>query len=311
MSKKIALLIPAYNEELTISDTITAFHNVRKDIDIWVIDNCSTDNTNQIAQNTIKKLGIKGGVLYEAKKGKANAVREGFQQVDADIYLMVDGDNTYPACHLDMLIEKIENGYDMVIGDRISNGSYQKVINRRFHEFGNSLVLRLVNKFFDGNLSDILSGYRGFSKRFVTSYPMLVSGFEIETDITLFALYHRLKVCEIPIGYNARPDGSFSKLNTISDGAKVVFTFFQIIRYYRPLYWFSSVGLLFALLGLIAAYPVINEWIATRYISHIPLAILATGFELVAFIFFCIGLILDSISYHQRQLIALVLKRKC
>jgi hypothetical protein len=210
-----------------------------------------------------------------------------------------------------MLIEKIENGYDMVIGDRISNGSYQKVINRRFHEFGNSLVLRLVNKFFDGNLSDILSGYRGFSKRFVTSYPMLVSGFEIETDITLFALYHRLKVCEIPIGYNARPDGSFSKLNTISDGAKVVFTFFQIIRYYRPLYWFSSVGLLFALLGLIAAYPVINEWIATRYISHIPLAILATGFELVAFIFFCIGLILDSISYHQRQLIALVLKRKC
>ncbi len=309
MTKKIALLIPAYNEELTISDTILGFHKSREDLEIWVIDNCSTDKTNEIANSTIKNFGIKGGVIFESQKGKANAVREGFRLVDADIYIMVDGDNTYPANHVDGLIKKIEDGFDMVIGDRISNGSYQRVIDRRFHEFGNIFVLKLVNKFFNGELSDILSGYRAFSRRLVKSYPILVSGFELETDITLFALYHRLKVCEIPIGYHARPEGSYSKLNTISDGARVIITFLQIVRYYKPLFWFSTLGVLFSLMGLVTAYPVINEWLHTRYITHIPLAILSTGLELVAFIFICIGLILDSIAYHHRQNIALVLNK--
>lgn len=300
-NKKISLIIPAYNEEITIAQTIMDFHLVRPELEIIVVNNNSTDDTYNVALKTFNNNNINGRVLQESKKGKANAVRKAFQEIDADIYIMVDGDNTYPAEHLDELINKVESGCDMVIGDRISNGSYTNVIDRKFHVVGNNLMLWLVNFFFNSSLSDILSGYRAFSRRFVKNYPILVSGFELETDMTLFGLFNKFDVQEIPIGYHSRPDGSFSKLNTIYDGTKVIFTFFQIARFYRPLMWFSFVSLAFALLGIATSIPVLVDWFTTGYIYHVPLAILATGLELVSFIFVCIGLILDSISYHERQ----------
>ena len=299
--KKIVLIIPAYNEELTIAETIFSFNKIRPDIEIWVIDNRSSDETYNVALNAIIKMGAVGGVLREKKRGKANAVRKAFAEIDADIYLMVDGDNTYPAVHVDALISKVELGADMVIGDRISNGSYGRVIDRRFHQFGNNFVLGLVNYFFNARLSDILSGYRGLSKRFVKSYPILVEGFELETDMTLFGLFHKFNVEEVDVGYDARPEGSLSKLNTISDGARVIFTFFQIVRYYKPMKWFSICALIFACCGMLTSIPVIIEWVDSGYISHVPLAILSTGLELFAIVLLCIGLTLDSISYHEQQ----------
>jgi hypothetical protein len=215
---------------------------------------------------------------------------------------MADADLTYPAERVRDLIHPIlENQADMVVGDRLSGGHYGNENKRNFHGFGNKLVRWLINKLFRANLKDIMTGYRAFSRKFVKNYPILVEGFQIETDVTLHALDKRFRIMEISVEYLDRPVGSFSKLNTFSDGVMVLFTIVQILRYYRPLMFFGSIGTGFFLFGLLASYPVIGDWLAYQYIYHVPLAVLAVGLEMSAIMSLGIGLILDSIIHQNKM----------
>lgn len=298
----LAIILPAYNEEQTIAATIEGFHQAMPEAAIWVINNRSSDKTEAIASETITQLKCQGGVINERRPGKGNAVRRGFHDVDADIYVMSDADQTYPAEQVRELIRPIMSGEaDMVVGDRHSAGHYAAENKRALHGFGNKLVRYLVNKLFQANLADIMSGYRAFNRRFVKNYPILVEGFEIETDMTLHALDKRFRIVEIPIQYRDRPDGSFSKLNTVRDGARVLKTIGNILRYYRPLIFFGGTAVFFMLLGFMAGLPVLDEYLRTRFIQHIPLAILATGLEITAMVLMAIALILDSITQQDKR----------
>jgi glycosyltransferase involved in cell wall biosynthesis len=298
---KIALILPAYNEELTIEATVRAFHVALPEAAVWVINNRSSDATESIALATLSSLGCLGGVLNESRKGKGNAVRRAFLEINADFYVLADADLTYPADRVrDLLAPVLEGRADMVVGDRHSAGHYAAENKRALHGVGNRLVRSLVNGLFDAELADIMSGYRVFNRRFVKNYPILVEGFEIETDMTLHALDKRYRIVEIPVEYKDRPAGSVSKLNTFSDGARVLFVIMQILRYYKPFVFFGFLSILFFLAGLMAAVPVIQDWIQYQYIRHVPLAILATGLEIVAALMFGVGLILDSIVYQKR-----------
>lgn len=299
---RVAIILPAYNEEQTIEATIRSFHAARPEAHIWVVNNASTDDTEGLARRTLAELKAQGGVINEPRKGKGNALRRAFCDLDADVYVMADADLTYPAGRIDDLIRPIaEDKADMVVGDRHSSGHYVKQNERPLHNMGNRLVQHLVNTLFRASLVDIMSGYRAFSRRFVKNYPILVEGFEIETDMTLHALDKRFRIVEIPVEYQGRPPGSVSKLNTVSDGTKVLFTIMRILRHYRPLMFFGGAAVVFALLGLLAAVPVFGDWIRERYIHHVPLAILATGLELVAVLLMAVGLILDSISEQDKR----------
>lgn len=299
---KVAVLLPAYNEERTIADTIRSFHGVMPDAEIWVINNNSSDSTEAIARQVIAELGAQGGVIHEPRKGKGNAVRRAFHQIDADIYLMSDADLTYPAERARDLVAPIRDGRaDMVVGDRHSAGHYTRENKRPLHGVGNRLVQWLVNMLFGASLVDIMSGYRALSRDFVKCYPILVEGFEIETDMTLHALDKRFRIVEVPIEYRDRPAGSYSKLNTISDGAKVIFTIARILRYYRPMVFFGWISILLVVAGLLAAVPVLDDWFRHRFIYHVPLAILSTGLMVVAVVMMAIGLILDSITEQDKR----------
>ena len=299
---KVVVVLPAYNEEQTISATIEDFCRYLPEADIWVVNNRSTDATESIARDTLSCLGVQGGVINEPRPGKGNAVRRAFIDIDADIYVLADADMTYPAAQVRNLIAPVLAGEaDMVVGDRHSAGHYEAENKRALHGFGNRLVRDLVNKLFRANLVDIMSGYRVFSRRFVKNYPILAEGFEIETDMTLHALDKRFRIVEIPVEYQDRPDGSVSKLNTVRDGARVLSTIWNILRHYRPLFFFGGVAIVFAVLGLIAGMPVINDWVCDQYIHHVPLAILAIGLEIIAMVFTAIGLILDSIAHQDKR----------
>lgn len=214
-NRSIAVILPAYNEELTIAGTLRAFHAVMPDAFFYVVDNNSTDATAHIAEETLANLGAQGGLLHEARQGKGNAVRRAFFEIDADVYVLVDADMTYPAEALPQLVAPILAGEaDMVYGDRLSEGDYARQNRRTFHGFGNSLVQGLVNAVSGTHFTDIMTGYRALSRAFVKSYPVLVEGFQLETDISLFAAQARLRVLGIPIRYVDRPEGSYSKLNT-------------------------------------------------------------------------------------------------
>lgn len=300
--KKIVVILPAYNEALTVASTIEDFHKALPDAEIWVVNNRSSDGTEQIAKNALLQLGCKGGVLNEMRPGKANAVRRAFMEIDAEIYVLSDADFTYPADSVAELMRPIVAGEaDMVVGDRHSAGHYAVENKRMFHGFGNYLVRYLVNTLFRANLADIMSGYRVFNKRFVKSYPILVEGFEIETDMTLHALDKRFRIIEIPIEYRDRPAGSVSKLSTFKDGARVLSTISKILRYYRPMVFFGLAALLFSLLGVFAGIPVVSDWIREQYVHHVPLAILASGLEIIAMLLMSIGLILDSITHQDKR----------
>ena len=214
---------------------------------------------------------------------------------------MSDADLTYPADQARELLAPVLNGEaDMVVGNRHADGRYKTENKRTFHNFGNHLVLFLINTLFNSRLSDIMSGYRAFSRQFVKNYPILVEGFEIETDMTLHALDKRFRIVELPIAYKDRPEGSTSKLNTLHDGLRVIKTIINIFRYYKPLYFFGILSLLFFLCGLLAAIPVLSDYIAHDYIYHMPLALLATGLEIVALLMLVVGLILDQSSYYNK-----------
>lgn len=298
----IAVLLPAYNEELTLEATIRAFHAALPEAAIWVVNNRSADRTEAIARETLAALGCAGGVLNEDRPGKANAVRRGFLEVEADIYLLSDADLTYPADRArDMIAPLLAGSADMVVGDRHSEGHYASENKRALHGAGNELVRFLVNRLFGARLADIMSGYRAFSRRFAKSYPIIVEGFEIETDVTLHALDKRFRIVEIPVEYKDRPQGSTSKLNTYRDGAKVLFVILQVLRYYRPMLFFGTISALVLVFGLAASVPVFDDWFRFRYIYHVPLAILAASSVIVAVVLLAVGLILDGIAHQQKM----------
>ena len=293
---KIAVLIPCYNEELTIEKVIKDFKKELPEAEIYVYNNNSKDATKEIAQRN-------GAIVVdEYKQGKGNVVRSQFRDIDADIYVMVDGDDTYPAEFVHKLIEPVKNGEaDMAIGDRLSNGTYQKENKRQFHEFGNNLVRKSINVLFNTKLKDIMTGYRVFNKRFVKNMPVLSPKFEIETEMSLYALDKKYIIKEIPIVYRDRPEGRDSKLNTISDGIKVVKTIARMFKDYRPFRFFGIIALILFLLALIIGIPVIIEFVKSSYISKIPSAILATGLVSLSAISFQCAIILDTITRQHRE----------
>lgn len=294
--EKIAILIPCYNEELTIEKVINDFKRELPEAQIYVYNNNSKDRSKEIA---LKNDVI---VIDEYKQGKGNVVRSQFRDIDADIYVMVDGDDTYPAEFVHELIKPIKDGEaDMTIGDRLSNGTYQKENKRHFHEFGNNLVRKSINLLFNTNLKDIMTGYRVFNKRFVKNMPVLSPKFEIETEMSLYALDKKYIIKEIPIIYRDRPDGSSSKLNTISDGIKVVKTIIRMFKDYRPFRFFGIISLILFSLALLIGIPVIIEFIRTSYITKVPSAILAMGLVSLSAISLQCGIILDTITRQHRE----------
>jgi len=302
--EKIAVLIPCYNEAQTIGKVVDDFKKELPDAAIVVYDNNSTDGTAEIA----REHGA--SVRREPLQGKGNVIRSMFRNVDADIYVMTDGDDTYPAERVHQLIAPVRSGdAEMVVGDRLSNGSYEEENKRSFHHFGNRLVLGLINRFFHTELHDIMSGYRAFSRSFVKNIPINSTGFEIETEMTLHAVDKKIPLMEVPITYRDRPEGSYSKLNTFSDGFHVVKTIFWVFKDYRPLAFFSAVALLFFVLALLAGLPVIVEFVKTAYITKVPSAILAVGLMLISIMSLFIGFMLDTIVKQHRESFEIGLKQ--
>ncbi len=294
--KKIAVLIPCYNEELTVEKTVSDFKRVLPNADIYVYNNNSKDRT--------KELALKAGAIVkdEYRQGKGAVVRSMFRDIDADVYVMVDGDDTYPADEVEGLIAPVLEGKaDMVIGDRLSS-TYYTENKRPFHNFGNSLVKGLINFLFKSDLNDIMTGYRSFSKKFVKCMPVMSDGFQIETEMTIFALTNNMQVVNVPITYRDRPEGSESKLNTFSDGFKVLLTLFNLFKDNRPFLFFGFISIVIFIIGLLIGIPVINEFIKTAYITKVPSAILAAALMLNAFLMFSVGIILDAIKNQKRYL---------
>lgn len=296
MNEKIAILLPAYNEEVTIQKVIRDFQSVLPQADIYVYDNNSKDRTNELAREA-------GAIVrFEPRQGKGNVVRSMFREIDADYYIMVDADDTYPAAEVEKLLEPLRNGLaDMTIGDRLSNGTYAKENKRGFHGFGNNLVKVLINKLYKGNYNDIMTGYRGFNRLFVKTFPVLSPGFEIETELSIHSLDKRFKLVEVPITYQDRPEGSESKLNTFSDGFKVLKMIFNLFKDYKPLLFFSLITAILFVLGLLLGIPVITEYARTGLIDKLPSAVLATGLMILAALSFVSGFILDTMVRQNRM----------
>lgn len=293
---KIAVLIPCLNEEISIATVINDFKLHVPDAAIYVYDNASTDATFSIAKEN--------GAFVEThkKKGKTNTVLRMFADIEADLYVLVDGDDTYPAKSCNNMINLLlQNQADMVVGDRLSNLSYKKENKRNFHNFGNKLMKSLINYTFNENLNDILSGYRVFSKKFVKTYISLNDGFELETDLTIFALHHKLSIAEYPIEYKDRPLGSESKLNTFSDGSKVIFAFFRLLKNYKPFYFFSRVSFLTLLLSISFGVLPVYEFMKYNYVYKVPSFILSSILLLLCCLFLIAGFILQSISNTEKK----------
>lgn len=295
--KKIAVLVPCYNEELTVEKVVADFKKELPDADIYVYDNNSTDRTAELA--------LKAGAILRAEKkqGKGNVVKSMFRDIDADCYIMVDGDDTYPAEEVHKLIEAVFEGQaDMVIGDRLSNGTYFEENKRGFHGFGNRLVQGLINRLFNSNINDIMTGYRAFSKKFVKCMPVMSEGFQIETEMSIFSLVNGMSIVEIPITYRDRPEGSVSKLSTFKDGFRVLVTLFDLFKNYRPFLFFGILSALFVVLSFIAGVPVIMEFTMFHTISKLPSAVLASALMILAGLLFSVGLVIDAIKNQTRTM---------
>ena len=299
--KKIAVLIPCYNESKTIEKVIKDYKSVLPEADIYVYDNNSSDGTDKIA----KKAGAI--VKYEYKQGKGNVIRSMFKDIDADCYLMIDGDDTYPKENAREMCEYILDGKaDMVIGDRLSS-TYFKENKRPFHNFGNVLVRGLINTLFKSNVRDIMTGYRAFSYEFVKTFPVLSKGFEIETEMTIHSLDKNLLLKEIPVDYRDRPEGSVSKLNTYSDGFKVLKTIARLFKEYKPTVFFSLISLIFLIISLIFSIPVFTEYFKTGMVPRIPTLIFAGFMLMISILMFVCGVILEVVVKKHRQLFELIL----
>lgn len=301
MEKKIAVLIPCYNESKTIEKVVKDYKNALPDADIYVYDNNSSDGTDEIA----KKAGAI--VRYETKQGKGNVIRTMFREIDADCYLMVDGDDTYPAESARKMCDYVlEKNVDMVIGDRLSSTYFQE--NKRpFHNFGNKLVERLINKIFKSNIVDIMTGYRAFSYNFAKTFPILSKGFEIETEMTIHAIDKNFTLKEVPVQYRDRPEGSVSKLNTFSDGFKVIKTIATLSKEYRPAFFFNILGTIVLIISIIMGIPVLVEYFKTGLVPRFPTLIVASIFLVISLLLYSIGIILQVIVKKHRQLFEILL----
>lgn len=293
--REIAVLIPCYNESATIEKVIKDFREVLPEATIYVYDNNSTDKTDEIARNA-------GAVVrYEYQQGKGNVIRTMFREIQADCYIMTDGDDTYPAEYAKQMADLVlDRNIDMVIGDRLSS-TYFEENKRPFHNVGNTLVRKLVNFFFKGNVTDIMTGYRAFSPLFVKSFPVLSKGFEIETEMTIHALDKNLRLYSIPVNYRDRPEGSESKLNTYSDGFKVIKTIFRLLKDYRPFRFFGFFAVLFFVIALPLFAIVLIEYLKTGSVERFPTLIVSVAFGLASLQALVCGFILDTVVKKDRQ----------
>ena len=292
---KVAVLIPCYNEELTIGKVVDDFKKSLPDAVIYVYDNNSKDKTAEIAK-------AHGAVVrYERKQGKCNVMRSMFRDIDAECYILVDGDDTYPAEAAPELVSAvIDKGGDLVIGDRLSS-TYFTENKRPFHNSGNVLVKSLINNFFKSDIKDIMTGYRAFSYEFVKTFPVLSQGFEIETEMTIHALDKNFSIISIPIQYRDRPEGSESKLNTYKDGFKVIMTIFNLYRLYKPFQFFSIFALLFLILSILFFFFSFIDYAKSGLVPKFPSLIVSTALLIVSALSFSASLILDSVRKNSRQ----------
>ena len=290
----IAVLLPCYNEEATIGKVVRDFKAALPDAAIYVYDNNSTDRTAEIA-------AAEGAIVRkEPRQGKGNVVRAMFEDIDADVYVMADGDDTYPADAAPAMVEKVLEGYDMVIGDRLSSTYFQE--NKRpFHNFGNRLVRGSINGLFGAHVTDIMTGYRAFNFTFVKTYPVLSRGFEVETEMTIHSLNNNLRLFEMPIQYRDRPEGSVSKLDTVGDGIKVMSTIFRMIREYNPLPFFGGLGLIIGIVGIVLCGTVTFEFAKTGVVTHFPTLIGAVMLVITGLLLIIAGIILDVMAKNDRK----------
>ncbi len=294
--KGVAVLIPCYNEAITIEKVVADFRAALPEAAIYVYDNNSTDGTGELARAA-------GAIVrLESRQGKGNVVREMFREIDADYYLMVDGDDTYPAEAAVRLLEPlVDDLADMTVGDRLSNGTYGEENDRAFHGFGNNLVRALIKWLYGYAYHDVMSGYRAFNRVFVKTMAVMSTGFQIETEISIHAVDKRWRIQEIPIVYRDRPEGSVSKLSTFGDGAKVIKAIASLFKNYRPLAFFGWVALIFVVLGLVVGIPVVVEFFDTGLVPRFPSAILAIALIICGALSMTAGLILDTVAKSTRE----------
>lgn len=291
----IAVLIPCYNESVTIKKVVEDARQALPEAVVYVYDNNSTDGTDAIAREA-------GAVVrYEHKQGKGNVIRTMFRDIDARCYLMIDGDDTYPLEYAREMCDKVlKDGVDMVVGDRLSS-TYFTENKRPFHNFGNSIVRASINRLFHGNIKDIMTGYRAMSFEFVKTFPVMSRNFELETEMTIHAIDKNMRVDNVVVNYRDRREGSVSKLNTYSDGIKVIGTIVRLYRNYRPLRFFSAIALVLCLISLIMVAPVIGRFISERVVTRIPTLIVSGFSMLTAIICFFNGLVLDTLVQQSHQ----------
>ena len=296
MADKVAVLIPCYNEAVTIGKVVDDFKRVLPDADIYVYDNNSKDDTAAIAEDH-------GAIVRtEPRQGKGNVVRQMFREIDADYYIMVDGDDTYPAEAAPRLLEPLMNDTaDMTVGDRLSNGTSGEENDRAFHGFGNNLVRWLIKVIYGYAFDDVMTGYRAFNRIFVKTMPVLSEGFQIETELSIHAVDKRFRIVDVPIDYRDRPEGSYSKLSTFGDGAKVLRAIASLFKDHKPMAFFGWLALILIVLGLIAGIPVIAEYFQTGLVPRFPTAILAIALVICGALSFTAGIILDTVAKTGRK----------
>lgn len=292
---KIAVLIPCYNESKTIAKVIQDYQRVLPEAQIYVYDNNSNDNTDVIAREC-------GAIVrYEHQQGKGNVIRRMFREINAECYIMVDGDDTYPAEFAPEMINRVlEYGADMVVGDRLSS-TYFTENKRPFHNLGNSLVRKSINMLFKSDIKDIMTGYRAFSYEFVKTFPVLSKGFEIETEMSIHAIDKKMQVDNVIIEYRDRPEGSISKLNTYSDGVKVIMTIVRLFRNYKPLQFFGSLAGIMTFVAVVFFVPVLLDYFKTGLVEKFPTLIVCGFLEIAAIQSLFTGLILSSIVQKNKQ----------
>jgi glycosyltransferase involved in cell wall biosynthesis len=291
---RVAVILPCYNEATTIAKVVQDFRAALPDARIYAYDNNSADGTAAAARSA------GASVRHEHRQGKGNVVRRAFADIEADVYVLADGDGTYDASKAPDLIHRlVAKQLDMVVAARTAT---EVAAYRPLHMFGNRMFNRLAWMFFGSKLKDMFSGYRIFSRRFVKSFPKSSAGFEIETDLTIHALELRLPIEEIPLPYGSRPEGSRSKLNTFRDGSKILFRLLILLKEVHPFSFFTTLAALLALVSLGLGSPVVAEWLATGLVTRLPTAVLATGVMLLAGISLCSGMILDSVARARREI---------
>lgn len=302
-SDRIAILIPCYNEAATIGKVVDDFRAQLPEATIYVFDNCCTDETADVA------MSHGATVVKEPRRGKGFVVESMFDRIDAEYFVMADGDDTYPPEKVhDLLAPVLDGDADMAVGARL--GEYSDKSFRRLHIAGNSLVRWLINRIFHTNLTDILSGYRAYNRRVVSRVPIVSSGFEVETELTAQMLYYRLKIVEVAVPYRPRPAGSRSKLNTFRDGFRVLWKLFSLFRSFKPLTFFGSFGIILLVLGIAAGIPALCDFITLGYVYHVPLAILATGLILLSVGSVFMGLLLHALNWRLKELHNIIVRRK-